>query len=77
MNPPPPVEVDGEEECQVLGVENSRMYRNKLEYLVRWTGYDSLKWEAAKFVDGVQVVGEFHQPYPRKPGPLENVLGGP
>ena len=75
--PPPPVEVDGEEEYQVAGVEDSRMYRSQLQYLVRWTCYDSVTWEPAKFVDGLQAVEEFHQRYPRKPGPLENALGGP
>jgi len=71
------VEVDGEEESQVLCIEDSRMYRSQLQYLIWWTGYDSLTWEPAKFVDGQQAVGGFHERYPMKPGPLENVLGGP
>jgi len=75
--PPPPVEVDGEEEYQVSSVEDSRVYRSQLQYLIRWTGYDSLTWEPAKFVDGLQAVDEFHKRYPGKPGPLENGLGGP
>jgi len=75
--PPPSVEVDGEEEYQVSSVEDSRLYRNQLQYLIRWTGYDSLTWEPAKFVDGLQAVDEFHRRYPGKPGPLENNLGGP
>ena len=75
--PPPPVEVDGKEEYQVSGVEDSRMYRNQLQYLIRWTGYNSLTWKPAKFVDGLQAVEEFHQRYSRKPGLLENALGGP
>jgi hypothetical protein len=75
--PPPPVEVDGEEEYQVSGVEDSRVYQNQLPYLVRWTGYDFLSWEPARFVDGLQVVEEFHRRYPTKPGLLENALGGP
>ena len=73
--PPPPAEVDGEAECHVQRVEDSRVYRNQLQYLVRWTGYDSLTWEPAKFVDGLQAVEEFHQRYPGKPGQLENVPG--
>jgi len=77
VSPPPPVEVDGEEQYQVSSVDDSRVYRNQLQYLVRWTGYDSLTWEPTKFVDGLQAVGEFHQRYPRKPEPLENSLGGP
>jgi len=77
FDPPPSVEVDGEKQYQVSSVEDSRIYQSQLQYLIWWTGYDSLTWELAKFVDGLQAVGEFHQSYPMKPGPLENVLGGP
>ena len=77
VEPPPPVELDGEEEYQVSSVEDRRMYRCHLQYLIRWTGYDSLTWEQAKFVDELQAEGEFHKRYPMKPGPLENVPGGP
>jgi hypothetical protein len=77
VEPPPSVEVEGEEEYQVSSVEDSRVYRNQLQYLTWWTGYDSLTWEPAKCVDGLQAVEEFHQRYPQKPGPLENGLGGP
>ena len=42
VEPPPSVEVDGEEEYQVSSVADSRIYRNQLQYLIRWTGYDSL-----------------------------------
>jgi len=77
VDPPPRVEVDGEKEYQVSSMEDSRMYRNQLQYLIRWTGYESLTWEPAKFVDGLQAVREFHQRYPRKPGPIGVVLRGP
>jgi len=73
VEPPPSVEVDGEEEYQVSSVADSRVYWNQLQYLIRWTGYDSLTLEPAKFVDGLQAVEEFHQWYPVKPGPLDNV----
>jgi hypothetical protein len=59
--PPTPVEIDGEEEYQVSSVEDSWVYENQLQYLIRWMGYDSLTWEPAKFVDGLQAVEEFHQ----------------
>ena len=62
--PPPPVEVDEEEEYQELSVEDSWMDRNQLQYLIQWRGYDSLTCEPAKVVDGLQAVGEFHQLYP-------------
>jgi predicted GH43/DUF377 family glycosyl hydrolase len=77
VEPPPSVEVDGEEEYQVSSVEDSRVYRNQLQYLIRWTGYEYLTWEAAKFVEGLQVMEQSHQRYPMKPRRLEDVLGGP
>jgi predicted GH43/DUF377 family glycosyl hydrolase len=77
VSPPPPVEVDGEEKYQVSSVEDSRMYRNRLQYLIWWTGYDSLTSEPAKFVNGLQAVDEFHQRYLVKPGPVGNSLGVP
>jgi len=77
VDPPPPVQVDSEEEYEVSNVADSRMYQNQLQCLIRWTGYDSLTWEPAKFVDGLQAVGEFHQCCHRKPGPLGVVPGGP
>jgi hypothetical protein len=77
VTPPPPVEVEGDYEYQVERVEDSRMYRNQLQYLVRWTGYDQMTWEPAKDVSGLQALDVFHARYPQKPGPLELVLGGP
>jgi len=40
--PPPPVEVDGEEEYQVSSVEDGRVYRNQLQHLSQSIGDDSL-----------------------------------
>jgi len=77
INPPPLEAVDGEEEYLVSSLEDSQMDWNQSQYPIRWNGYDSLTWEPAKFVDGFQAVGEFHQQYPMKPGPLEDVLRGP
>jgi len=76
VDPPPLVEVDGKEQYQVSSVEDSRMYRNQLQYHIWWTGYDSLTWEPAKLVDGLQTVGVCHQPYSGKQGPLGVLLGG-
>jgi hypothetical protein len=59
--PPPSVEVDADEEYQVSNVEDSRVYQNQLQYLIRWTGYDSLAWEPVKFMDGLQAVEEIYQ----------------
>jgi hypothetical protein len=77
VTPPPPVEVEGDSEYQVERVEDSRVYRNELQYLVRWTGYDQVTCEPAKDVDGLQALDVFHDKYPWKPEPLGIVLRGP
>jgi len=77
FDPPASVEVIGEEEYQVSNVEDSRIYLSQFQYLIRCTGYDSSTWEPARFGDGLQAVVEFHQRNHLKPGPFENVLGGP
>jgi len=61
IEPHTPVGVDGEEEYQSSRVEYSRIIRSQFQYLIQWSGYDSLTWEPTKFVDGLQVVDEFHQ----------------
>ena len=38
--PAPPVEVDGEEEWEVTDVLDSHLFQQRLQYLVKWTGYD-------------------------------------
>jgi transposase InsO family protein/predicted aspartyl protease len=68
--PAPPVEVDGEEEWEVSEVLDSRLFRRRLQYLVRWTGYDDPTWEPVDLVEGLRAVELFHDRYPLKPGPL-------
>jgi hypothetical protein len=77
ITPPHPVEVEGDSEYQVERVEDSCVYWNQLQYLVRWTGYDQMTWEPATDIDGLEAIDVFHEKHPRKPGPLEMVLEGP
>jgi hypothetical protein len=42
----------------------------KLEYLVKWTGYDQPLWEPAENVNELEAVDRFHKQYPGKPEPL-------
>ena len=75
--PPPPVEVEGEEEYFVDSILDSRLYgrTQKLQYLVKWTGYDRPGWEDARNINSLAAVDRFHELYPEKPGPLENLAG--
>jgi len=63
-NPPPPPElVNGEEEYVVEKVLNSRMFRGKLQYLVKWEGYgvEGNTWEYWENLGNAQEkVTEFH-----------------
>jgi hypothetical protein len=68
--PPPPVKVDGEQEWEVEEVLDSRMRYRKLQYLIKWTGYDQPDWEDARTVNGLRAIDVFHGRYPHKPGPL-------
>jgi len=68
--PPPPVEVEGEEEWEVQEVLDSKLVRNQLRYLVKCVGYDETTWEPAESINEVKVVDDFHERYPLNPGPL-------
>ena len=70
--PPPPVELDGEDEYEVSAILDSRRRYGKLEYLVRWAGYESTSesqsWEPVEFVINAEdLVTQFHARYPQKP----------
>jgi transposase InsO family protein len=69
--PPPPVLVDGEIEYEVERVVDSRVYRRRLEYRVRWTGYGEEEdtWEPASELDMPAALEDFHRLHPDKPGP--------
>lgn len=68
--PPPPIEIDGEEEFEVSEILDSRINRRKLEYLVHWQGYEVSErtWEpAANLSNAPEMIQEFHRQYPHKP----------
>jgi len=64
QNPPPlPELVDGEEEYVVEKILNSRMFRWKLQYLVKWEGYgiEGNTWEYSENLNHApEKVMEFH-----------------
>lgn len=73
----PPVKGDGKEEYEVTSVEESRVYQNQSQCLLRWIWYDCLLWDPLTFLDGPPAIGESHQGYPGKPGLLQDAFGGP
>jgi hypothetical protein len=76
--PPPPVEVEGELEYEIAEVLDSKLDRRrrcKLQYLVKWLGYEGTDEEnswlpADELPNASDLVQDFHRRYPAKPGPL-------
>ena len=77
--PPPPIFVDSEPEYEIAKVVDLKMDNQrskcKLLYLVHWTGYASTDEEtswilALELENAPDLILDFHQVYPAKPGPL-------
>lgn len=66
--PPPPVEGEGEEEFEVEVILDSRLHRKRLQYLVKWQGYDAPTWEPVNNLDvgNSQPVNRFHSMFLNK-----------
>lgn len=69
---PPPIEVepDTELEYEVEKILDSRLFRNKLQYLVKWKGYDDSHndWEVVGNVkNSKHLINEFHKRFPQAP----------
>ena len=68
--PPPPVEIEGEDEYEVESILDSRIRYRKLQYLVKWVGYDDLDWYPhSDITHCTELLEEFHNHHPSKPRP--------
>ncbi|CAJ0936995.1 unnamed protein product [Ranitomeya imitator] len=67
---PDPVLIDGQEEFVVKKILDSRLYRNQLQYLIKWQGYpvEDNSWELVDNINAPRLLRQFHQRYPDKPG---------
>ena len=68
--PPPPELVDSEEEYVVEEILDSRMFRRKLQYLVKWEGYgvENNSWEYSENLNNAaELVADFHARHPGAP----------
>ena len=79
---PPPVLIEGKPEFEISEILNSKVDRHchlcKLLYLVCWSGYEGTNEEtswilASELGNASELIEEFHQAYPHKPGPLSNM----
>lgn len=71
VQPPEPIVVGDEQEWEVEEVLASRVYQRKLQYQVKWIGYeeDRTWYPAANFKGSPHRVRDYHQRYPDRPGP--------
>ena len=70
--PPPMIELVEGPEYEVSAILDSKIIRNKLYYLVDWSGYtpNDRTWEPAENVTNApELLQEFHRCYPDKPSP--------
>ena len=70
--PPPPVLKDGAVEYEVERIDDSRVQRGRLQYLVKWKGYPPSEntWESTSAVRNSQdLIDEFHRDHPLAPAP--------
>ena len=68
--PQPPIEVEGEPEYVVEEILDSRLRRNKLEFLVKWEGYtdENNSWEPEDNCKNLQAaIHDFYNTYPNAP----------
>jgi hypothetical protein len=67
--PPPPELVEGEEEYLVEEILDSKMFRSRLRFLIKWEGYrvEHNTWEYATDVHAPKCLAEFYQKHPAAP----------
>ncbi len=68
--PPESIVVNDEDEWEIDDILDSRRYRRRLQYRVKWNDYDNdLNWYNAdgdEFMNAQEVVDDFHIRYPNK-----------
>jgi hypothetical protein len=64
--PPPTTLVDGEDEYKVEAILDSWMRHNRLEYLVKWKGYNKSnnQWEEHMQLHAKSKIAQFHRKHP-------------
>jgi len=71
-DPPPPIEVNSDNEWEVEKILTSRLFRKKkLQYKAKWIGYDEdPEWyNAENFKGAPHKLRDFHNENPQHPGP--------
>jgi hypothetical protein len=61
--------VEGEPEYEVEQVLDSPTFRQQLQYLIQWLGWDILTWEYITKVNKLKVINNIYAWYSNKPDP--------
>lgn len=74
--PPPPITVNNQDKWEVEDILVSQLRYRKLQYRVKWTGYDEdLNWYPARdFKNSPVKVQIFHAANPKALGPPQQLL---
>jgi len=74
--PPPPELVEGEEEYLVEEILDSKMFRGRLCFLIKWEGYgvEHNTWEYAVDVHAHKRLAEFYRKHPAAPRQIRGVI---
>lgn len=69
--PPPPVEVEGQEEFIISKIIDVRKIRNSFQYLVHWKGFgpEERSWIPMSRMHASRLITKFHRENPGKPCP--------
>ncbi|OCB91419.1 hypothetical protein A7U60_g1324 [Sanghuangporus baumii] len=70
--PPPPVIIDEQEEYKVEEILDSHLHRGKLQFLVKWVGYEEATWQLESDVkdNAQESIQEFYHKHPGAPRKL-------
>jgi hypothetical protein len=71
QDPPPPELIEESQEWEVEKVLASRLHYRKLQYRVKWIGYDEdwTWYPASNLKNAPQKLIDYHEAYPGQPGP--------
>ena len=64
-----PIVVDGEEKWEVEEILNSRWYRRRFQFLVKWKGFsrEHNSWEVASDIKALDLIVEYYWKHPAAP----------
>jgi len=75
VEPSEPIVIGDEHEWEVEEILASRVCRRRLQYQVKWTGFDEDRtwYPAANFKGSPHRIRDYHQQYPEHPGPPQRL----